>query len=69
MHTNQLSLHIKNSQKQLTTSKTLETKVSKGVDRVRNFKVKSTTNAYKRFGSTKNEVCGTPCVKKLCVYR
>ena len=53
MHTNQPSLHIKNPQKQLTTSKTLETKFCKGVDRVHKFKAKSMTNPYKRFRSKK----------------
>ena len=49
MHTDQSSLKIKNPQKQLTTSKTFETMICKGVDRVRNFTVKSMTNPHKRF--------------------
>ena len=43
MHINQPSLHSKNPQKQLTTSKTFETKICKGGDGVRKFTVKSMT--------------------------
>ena len=53
MHTNQPSLHSKNPQKQLTTSKTFQTKICMGVDGVRKFTVKSMTNPYKRIRRTK----------------
>ena len=59
MHTNQPSLHSKNPQKQLTTSKKFETKICMGVDGMRKFTVKSTTNPYKQFRNKKNEACGT----------
>ena len=67
MHTNQPLTFIteKNPQKQLTTSKTFETKICKRVDGVRKLTVKYMTNPYKRFTSRKNKVCGTRCVKKL----
>ena len=45
----QLSLQSNNPQKQLTTSKTFETKICKAVDGVRKFTVKSMRNFYKRF--------------------
>ena len=51
MHKNQPSLHIRNPKKNNLhlKSKTFEKKIYKGVDGVRNFTVKSTTNPYKRF--------------------
>ena len=53
MHTNQPSLHSKNPQKQLTTSKKFETKICKRVDSVRQFTVKSLTNPYERIRGKK----------------
>ena len=64
MHTNQPSLKIKNPQKQLTTSKTFETKIRKGVDRVRNFTVKSMKNPHKRFRSKKKTMLAVRDVSK-----
>ena len=55
MHTNQPSLHIKNPQKQLTTSKKFETKICNGVDGVRKFTVNSTIKPYKRFRRKKKQ--------------
>ena len=50
----QPSLHNKYRQKQqLAASKTIETKICTGVDGVRKFTVKYTTNPYKRFRSKK----------------
>ena len=67
MQTNQRSLHIKNSQKQLTTTKIFETKICKGVDRVRKFKVKSTANPYKRSRGEKKTRFAVHHVSKSCV--
>ena len=51
MQKSQRSLHNKNPQKQQLTAseiKTIETKICKEVDGVRNFTVKFTTNPYQR---------------------
>ena len=55
MHTNQPPTFIKHqkSTKTTTTSKTFETKICKGVERVRRFTVTSMTNPYERFRSKK----------------
>ena len=70
MQKSQPSLHNKIRQKQqLAASKTIETKICTGVDGVRKFTVKYTTNPYKRFRSKKNEACDTRCVQKLSVIK
>ena len=52
MQKSQPSLNNKNPQKQQpTASKTIETKICKGVHGVRKFTVKFTTNPYKQFRS------------------
>ena len=70
MQKSQPSLHNKIRQKQqLTASKTIETKICTGVDGVRKFTLKFTTNHYKRFRSKRNEACDTRCVIKLSVIK
>ena len=62
-----LNLHYKSKTQKSNTehqkSKTLKTKICRGVDGVRKFTVKSTTKPYKGFRS-QNEVCGPRCVRK-----
>ena len=64
MHKIQPSLHIKNPQKQqLTSSKTFETTICKGVDGLRKFIMKSMKNPEKRFRGKKRGLRYMMCQK------